>query len=209
MRVLAAGGDPPPERALAEAARALRAGWPVVLPTDTVYGLAAPAGDARAAGRLFALKGRPPELAVPVLLASVAQVDDLAVGVTDGARALMAAFWPGGLTVVVRCRPGVGLHLGGPDDGTLGLRVPAHPVPITLAEAIGPLAATSANRHGRPTPATAREAASDLAAAVDVVLDGGPCEGSPSTVVSCVGEEVVLLREGRIRSGEVWEVLAR
>ena len=108
VRILAVGGDTPPEGALAEAVRALRAGWPVVLPTDTVYGLAALAGDARAAGRLFALKGRPPELAVPVLLASVAQVDDLAVGVTDGALALMDAFWPGGITVVVRRRPGVG-----------------------------------------------------------------------------------------------------
>jgi L-threonylcarbamoyladenylate synthase len=198
---------PVPEEALAAAAEALSAGKVVVVPTDTVYGVAARAGDDDGTARLFALKGRPEAVALPVLVASSEQGEALAAEVPAPARALMAAFWPGGLTLVLRRRPGVTLHLGGRDDTTVALRVPAHPVPVLLAGRVGPLAVTSANRHGRPTPPTAAGVAAELGG-VGAVLDGGRCEGSASTVVSCVDEPVVL-REGAVPVEALEAVLGR
>lgn len=201
--LLDASGDPPPEGAVVHAAEALRAGQPIVVPTDTVYGLAA---DPRHTGALFVIKVRPPEVALPVLVADIDQAlalaaDDLGVA----ARRLMARWWPGELTLVVPRRSGLGFHLGGRDDATIGLRLPAHPVPVALAAAVGPLAVTSANRHGAATPATAREVAAQLGAGVAIILDGGPCEGAASTVVSCLGGELRVLREGAIPSSRILE----
>ncbi len=176
----------------------------MVVPTDTVYGLAVLAQRRGAAARLFAMKRRPPDVALPVLVADVDQARALAGDdLPDVARRLMERFWPGGLTVVVRRRPGAGLELGGPDDETVGLRLPAHPVPVALAARLGPLAVTSANVHGRPTPETALEVVDELGDEVGLVLDGGRCAGAASTVVSCVGDEVRLLREGTVPFADI------
>ena len=102
------------------------------------------------------------------------------------ATALMARFWPGALTVVLPARAGLAADLGD-DDATIGVRCPAHPVPLALCAAVGPLATTSANRHGEPTLTTAAEVVAVFGDAVLVVLDGGTCTGSPSTVVDCTG----------------------
>lgn len=185
------------------AAEALLAGEPVVLPTDTVYGVAVDPTRPGATDRLFALKERPAEVALPVLAADADQAFALATDVPDVARRLAAACWPGGLTIVVARHPDVRFDLGGHDDGTIGLRVPDHAVPRELARRVGPLATTSANRHGRPTPVTAAEAAAQLAGPVGVVLDGGPCVGAPSTVVVCTGDEVRIVREGRIPAATI------
>jgi L-threonylcarbamoyladenylate synthase len=199
--VLDAAGDPPPAQAMARAVEALAAGAVVVVPTDTVYGLAA---HPRRTAALFSVKRRPLDVALPVLVAGVDQAlalaaDDLA----PAAQRLMARWWPGGLTLVVPRRPGLGLDLGGPDDATIGLRLPAHPVPVALARALGPLAVTSANRHGEATPAAASEVLTQLGGGVDLALDAGACEGQASTVVSCLDGEVRLLREGSVASIEV------
>lgn len=196
-------GNPPPAGAVEEAARALAAGGVVVVPTDTVYGVAVDPRVPGATARLFALKGRPPDVPLPVLVADLDQAFALAAdGVPEAARRLMERFWPGGLTVVVRRRPGLGLELGG-DDTTIGLRVPGHPVPVALAVRAGPLATTSANRHGEATPARAPDVAAHLGQGVAVVLDAGPCDGDASTVVACLEEEVRVLRQGSVPAAEV------
>lgn len=184
MVILAAFGDPPPAGAIAAAAAALVAGTLVGVPTDTVYGLV---GDPE---ELFRAKRRPAELHLPVLVADRAQAEALVGSIPTLAATLMERFWPGALTVVVP-------H----GQATVGLRCPAHPVPVALCRVTGPLASTSANLHGQPPLATAAEVAAVLAANVAVVLDAGPCTASPSTVVEVRGEVVRLLRAGAV----AWE----
>ena len=182
-----------------EAIRILRAGGLVALPTDTVYGigvdLAAPGGIER----LFAAKGRPADRAVMLLLADAEQAPGLAEW-PDTAAALAAAFWPGGLTIVVPQRADVPLPpelTGG--RSTIGLRVPDHPAPRALAAALGPLPVTSANVSDRPPAASAAEIVEQLGDAIDLVLDGGPSRGGPpSTVVDCTAATPRILRRGAI-----------
>lgn len=177
---------------LDDAADALRRGEVVVIPTDTVYGVAAlPAHTAR----LFEVKQRPTDVALPVLVADEAQARTIA-DVPRRAAALMAAHWPGGLTIVLARLPSFDADLGGSDASTVGVRVPDHDVPRELARRVGPLVTTSANRHGRPTPATAAEVAGELDVAL--VIDGGTCAGAPSTVVRVDGDRVEILRAGAI-----------
>lgn len=187
---------------------ALEAGLPVVVPTDTVYGVAVDPARPGATDRLFVIKQRPTEAALPVLAADVGDAFALAGDLPPSARVLAERFWPGGLTLVVPRRPGLGYDLGGLDDTTIGLRVPDHDVVRAIARRVGPLAATSANRHGRPTPETAAEVAAELGGLVTVVLDGGRCAGAPSTVVACTAEGVTVLREGRIPAAKVQRALA-
>jgi len=179
------------------AAKALVAGQIVGIPTDTVYGLAADALHTDAADRLFTAKLRPRKLDLPVLVADVEQALGLATGVPDTARTLMQRWWPGALTIVVPRRPDLGVDLGD-DEATIGLRCPDHEIPIALCRAVGPLASTSANLHGDDTATTAGEVRAAFGDSVAIVLYGGTCAGSPSTVVDCTGQDVKLLREGRI-----------
>ena len=183
--------------------RALLAGGVVVIPTDTVYGVAVATSVPGATAALFAVKRRPAEVALPVLCADESQARSLAGDIPSGAERLMAAFWPGPLTVVVPRRPGLGLDLGGSDDTTIGLRVPAAEVVQAITAEAGPLACTSANRHGEPTPATAAEAATALGPGVDAVLDGGPLAGAPSTVVAWVDGGLQVLRRGAISAADL------
>ncbi|MGH9130580.1 MAG: L-threonylcarbamoyladenylate synthase [Acidimicrobiales bacterium] len=195
-RLVDASGDPPCPQALEQAASALRSGLVVGIPTDTVYGLAVDPSRSGAVDRLFALKARPGSVALPVLVADVDQARGLAV-CTPAAEALMAAWWPGGLTLVLASLPGLGLSLGG-DGATIGLRCPAHPVPVALARMVGPIATTSANLHGSAPVETAEALSAQLGEGVAVILDAGPCTGPSSTVVDCTGPELRCLREGSI-----------
>lgn len=190
------------------AVEALLAGAAVVLPTDTVYGVATATAVPGSTAALFRLKQRPADVALPVLCADEACARGLAADLPPGAEVLMARCWPGPLTLVVPRRSGLDLDLGGPDDSTIGLRVPAADVVRTIASRVGPLACTSANRHGQPTPATATAAAAALGPGVAVVVDGGPCGGAPSTVVGwSVEGEHRILREGAVSAGEVGRLL--
>ena len=197
VAIVPAVGDPPPESAIAEAVKALAEGLPVGIPTDTVYGLAVDPFRPGATDRIFEAKRRPRDVELPVLVASRDQALSLATAVPPLALTLMEHFWPGPLTIVVPRRPDLEADLGG-DDVTIGIRCPDHPVPQALCREVGVLATTSANLHGEATSVTAEEVAQVFGDAVPLVLDGGACTGSPSTVVDCTGEEPKLLREGRI-----------
>lgn len=191
-----AAGSEPSEDQIEQAVLALQAGEAIVVPTDTLYGVAALPTVPGAVDRLFALKGRPADMPIAVLVAGLEQVEALA-DLSGAARRLAEAFWPGPLTMVLPRKEGVALPLGEP-HATIGVRWPDHPVIAALAEAVGPLATTSANRTGEPTPATAAEAAAALTGPVGTVLDGGECAGTASTVVDLTGADLRVLREGAI-----------
>jgi tRNA threonylcarbamoyl adenosine modification protein (Sua5/YciO/YrdC/YwlC family) len=200
--ILPAGGDPPPEASVAAALEALADGRIVGIPTDTVYGLAADPFRPGATERLFEAKRRSRDVDLPVLVASIDQAMSLTTAVPDVAAALMRRYWPGPLTLVLPRRPDLTADLG-EDEATIGIRCPAHPVPLALCAKGGPIATTSANLHGEPTSQTAEEVVAVFGDAVAVVLDGGRRAGSPSTVVDCTGTEPRLLREGRVAWSEV------
>lgn len=193
----------------AEAVAVLRAGGVVALPTDTVYGIGVALDTPGGIERLFAAKRRPPDRGIVLLLDEAAQAGRVGV-MTPAAAALADACWPGGLTVIVPQRRGVvlpGVLTGG--RPTIGLRVPDHGAPRTLARALGPLPVTSANVSGLPEAGDAAGILEQLGAAVDLVLDGGPAHGGPaSTVVDCSGEVPVVLRTGAIGTDRVAEILA-
>jgi L-threonylcarbamoyladenylate synthase len=183
----------------AAAVATLRAGGVVALPTDTVYGIAVALDAAGGIERLFEVKRRPPDKGIVLLLDDADQAGSIGVMGT-AATALTAAFWPGGLTVVVPQRPDVAIPAvltGG--AGTIGLRVPDHPTPRTLAQGVGPLPTTSANVSGIPEARDAAEIQAQLGDGIDLILDGGPAPGGPaSTIVDCSGERPVILRVGAI-----------
>lgn len=179
------------------AVAALRRGEAIVLPTDTVYGIAVSASVPGATSRIFEVKERPSTVPLAVLVADEAQARTV-VEVSDLAAELMARHWPGGLTIVLPRRAGFTADLGGIGASTVGVRVPAHAVPVELAREVGPLATTSANRHGRPTPRTADGVVVELGDGIAVVIDGGTCDGAPSTVVAVRGDEIELLRRGAV-----------
>jgi len=185
-----------PEVAVASAVAALRAGRPVVLPTETVYGVAALPGDPGAVEELFERKGRPGERLVAVLVADLAAARRIAV-VDATFEALAASFWPGPLTIVAQRLPEADLHLGD-RSSTVGVRCPDHDLVRAILAEVGPMATTSANRSGQPTPMTAVEAADALGGDL-LVLDGGRCEGSPSTVVDLTTDPARVLRPGAVR----------
>lgn len=148
---------PAPARALERAAAHVRAGGLLILPTDTVYGIGALASDAAGVSRLLAAKGRDRRMPPPVLVADPAQAFDVVARPPAAARALIAAFWPGALTLVLDARADLGWDLG-ESGGTVALRMPDHPLALELLRRTGPMAVTSANRTGL-APATDAEAA--------------------------------------------------
>lgn len=188
-----------PESWLPLAAERLRAGGLVAFPTETVYGLGANALDADAVARVFAAKGRPADNPLIVHVADVSGLEQLVTRVPPLARDLAARFWPGPLTLVCDAAPLLPTAVTG-GLSTVAVRVPAHPVALALLREAGvPVAAPSANRSGRPSPTTAAHVVADLGAAVDVVVDGGPCRvGVESTVVDVRGDAPVVLREGAV-----------
>jgi L-threonylcarbamoyladenylate synthase len=189
--------------AVARIAAALTAGGVVVLPTETVYGLAALPRDQSATERLFELKGRSADVPVAVLCADAAQALELAdPGVGPAMAAVADRWWPGPLTLVVPRRVGVHLYLGEPTT-TIGLRVPDHDLVRAVAAAVGPIAATSANRHGEQTPTTAAAVLAALGPGIALVVDGGELTASASTVIDATDHPWTVLREGPIASDEV------
>ena len=220
---------PAPARALERAAAHVRAGGLLILPTDTVYGIGALASDAAGVSRLLAAKGRDRRMPPPVLVADPAQAFAVVARPPAAARALIAAFWPGALTLVLDARADLDWDLG-ESGGTVALRMPDHPLALELLRRTGPMAVTSANRTGL-APATDAEAAlaafpgrvapADAAAggrgagdgphgADILLLDGGPTPGPvPSPIVSLTGGSPgpVVVREGVVPRAELAAVL--
>lgn len=194
----------------------LCAGELVGLPTETVYGLGADAGNPAAVARIFAAKGRPADHPLIVHLAGHDAVEQWAEHVPAVAWELMETFWPGPLTLILKKQAWVPDAVTGGQD-TVGLRVPGHPVALELLRRFaraktGPagIAAPSANRFGRISPTTAAHVAEELGASVPLILDGGPCKvGIESTIVDCSRGEPVVLRPGHIAPVHLEAVLGR
>ena len=200
-------------QAIARAAQALADGELLGLPTETVYGLAADAGSDSAVARIFAAKGRPSDHPLIVHVAPGAPgavppaVATFAASVPLWAEALMRAFWPGPLTLILPRRAGMGDAAAGGQD-SIGLRCPSHPVAQAVLRAAAALgvqgvAAPSANQFGRVSPTSAAHVASEFGEGL-LVLDGGPCAvGIESTIVDCTRGVPVLLRPGGISRGQI------
>jgi L-threonylcarbamoyladenylate synthase len=206
------GRDPGPDRApdaLNDAVAALKAGDLVILPTETVYGLAAGAANAAAVARLYEAKGRPSFNPLIAHVADAEAAGRLAV-LDDRARRLMAAFWPGPLTLVLPVRDGGAVSdLARAGLDTVAVRAPAHPLAHAVLTAFGgAVAAPSANRSGRPSPTTFADAVGETGFAAAAALDGGPCAvGLESTVVSLLDGPARLLRPGSVTRAEIEAVI--
>lgn len=176
-------------RRIEEAAKVLRDGGLVAFPTETVYGLGADATNPKAIERLNQVKGRPPEKPYSLHLSDTSQVQEFVKTIPPLAQRLMDAFWPGPLTIVMP-----------KDGGTVGFRLPSHPVALAFLKRCGRVVvAPSANRSGSPPPTDGKEVIKALEGAYDYLLDAGPTPfGRESTVVSVVGDRLTILREGAI-----------
>jgi L-threonylcarbamoyladenylate synthase len=202
---------PATPEAIRQAAQALARGDIVAFPTETVYGLGANALDARAVAKVFAAKERPRFNPLIVHVPDLAAAELYAV-ITDTARLLAEAFWPGPLSLVLQKRPACGIaDLVSAGLDTIALRAPAHPVAqALLAEVKLPIAAPSANRSGRVSPTTAAHVQAELGELPAMIFDGGPCPlGIESTVVSVIGLEPGLLRPGALPREAIELVLGR
>ena len=186
------------EDALGAASKALRAGEIVLVPTDTVYGLAAMPDRAEAVQRIYLAKNRPTHLPLPVLAASLGQVRRLGVEFPDAATVLSDRWWPGPLTMAFGLSPSSPRPpwLTGREE--VAVRIPAHAFLLTLMRDTGVLMVTSANRHGEPTSPSPGEAVSHVAPYVDLVIDAGTLTAVPSTLVNVRGPNAVVEREGAI-----------
>lgn len=191
---------------LDEATRALAGGALAVVPTDTVYGIAADAFTPEAVARLLEAKGRGRDMPPPVLIADVRTMDGLATDIPAAARALAEEFWPGPLTIILGAQPTLAWDLG-ETEGTVALRVPDHELTRALLRRTGPLAVSSANKSGRPAALTALDARAQLAESVRVYLDGGPVAGGvPSTIVDASAGRLRIVREGALSASELARV---
>jgi L-threonylcarbamoyladenylate synthase len=192
--------------ALEQAEKALRAGDLVAFPTDTVYGLGAMLFDAGAVEQLYRVKGREAAKAIAVLVGSEADLPQVAQELSQVASRLARRFWPGPLTLVVPAHPSLPANLS--PLPTVGVRMPDHPVALSLLQRTGPLAVTSANLSGQPSTRSAAEVFAQLGGSIPLILDGGRTPGGkPSTVVDCTRPELVILRQGPISEGQLNEAL--
>lgn len=186
---------------------AVTRGAVIVLPTDTVYGVGADAFQPNAVAAVLAAKGRGRQMPPPVLIPDVRTVDGLGMDVPLSARALMEAFWPGALTVIVTAQPSLAWDLGD-THGTVALRMPDHPAALALLKRTGPLAVTSANKTGEPAATSAADAEAQLGDAVAVYLDGGESPlGTASTIVDATNPAGLrVLRDGGVSRERLVEI---
>ncbi|ERI39298.1 threonylcarbamoyl-AMP synthase [Arthrobacter sp. TES] len=196
---------------LQHAQRAISEKKCIVLPTDTVYGIAADAFSPLAVTMLLASKGRSRQMPPPVLIPRINALDGLATDVPADARALAQAFWPGGLTLILHAQPSLDWDLGD-TKGTVALRMPDDELALELLGLTGPLAVSSANRTGQEAAQTASEARMQLAESVEVYLEGGfrPLQGTaavPSTIVDATRMPFRVVRQGAVPLESLREIV--
>lgn len=185
------------QEALKKSISVLNDGGIIVFPTDTVYGLAAKYDQLAAIQKIYQVKDRDQTKALAVLISSIEQVELISTGLSKNAEILADRFWPGALTIVVEKRLDLKTPLS--QDNSIGIRIPNDNFVRELAKHVGPLATTSANRSGYPNTININEVNDQIGELVDLIIDGGDCNGKiPSTVVDCRREELVILREGAI-----------
>jgi len=195
---LPTGSEDEREAAVSAATRALQRGELVVIPTDTVYGIAADAFDPEAVTDLLEAKGRGRDMPPPVLVSAATTVDALATALPGYARALIEEFWPGPLTLVCRQQASLQWDLGD-TRGTVAVRMPDHEVALAVLERTGPLAVSSANLTGRAAALDADAAEEMLGDEVSVIVDAGPVTGAEaSTIVDVTGDQGRILRRGAL-----------
>ena len=198
------------QRAVHDAAKLILSGGVVALPTESFYGLAVHAMDAKAIERLFAVKQRREDNPVLILIASKEDLDSYVDNVSSRARKLVERFWPGGLTMVFYAKPNVpdALTAG---TGKIGIRLSSHPVPRALAKAVGaPITGTSANRAGQPSCSTAEEVMEAVGKDIELILDGGKTPGGKgSTVLDVTLDPPLILREGTVSRDDLSFFLSR
>lgn len=183
---------------IAEAARVIEDDKLIVLPTDTVYGVAADAFSPEAVERLLEAKGRDRTMPPPVLIARPETLMGIAEGVDAATMALTAEFWPGALTVICRAQPMLDWDLGD-THGTVAVRMPDHEPALDVLRRTGPLAVSSANAHGQPAALTVEDAEQMLGETIEVYLDSGPAEGQgASTIIDMTAQPPRVVRSGPI-----------
>lgn len=184
----------------------LKKGGLVALPTDTVYGIGALAFDGKAVESIYAAKERPAEKAIPILIAEIMDINKVASKISLTTRRLAARFWPGPLTCVVPKKPTLPEIVSATD--TVGVRIPDQATTRILLRLTGPMAVTSANISGQPSPTTVEEVLAQLNGRIPLIIDGGKTPGgTPSTVVDCSTSELKILREGPISMQDLLSVL--
>jgi len=182
----------------------LRQGGIVAFPTDTVYGLGTCANIGQAVERVYQIKERPRNMALPLLLADISQISEVAQPVPQIAWLLARSFLPGALTMVLHRSNSVPDIIAAGGE-TVAIRIPAHSIPVALVEGVGaPIVGTSANLSSKPSALTADEVYSQFNDRIDLIIDGGRCPGGKeSTIVDVTGETPVVLREGAISRAEL------
>jgi L-threonylcarbamoyladenylate synthase len=199
----------PSHQALERALEILRRGDVVAFPTDTVYGIGAHALSPEGVARLYAVKERPRELPIPLLLPGARAMKAVCIDIPPVAWRIAERFWPGGLSLILYRAPVVPdiVTSGGP---TVAVRVPDHPVVSELCRRLGaPLATTSANRHGQAAPITADQVWADLSGRIPLILDGGACPGGmASTLLDLTVSPAVILRKGPITAEQLAAVVS-
>lgn len=191
--------------AISQALDILKSGGLVAFPTDTVYGVGCLAFDGKAIESIYIAKDRPIEKAIPILIADMEDMEKVGIDISQVAYKLATCFWPGPLTCIIAKQPTLPEAVSATD--TVGVRVPDHHVARALLRAAGPMAVTSANISGEPSPSTAEEVYAQLNGRIPLIIDGGTTPGGvPSTVVDCSTPDLKILREGPISLQKILSV---
>lgn len=192
---------------LDHALQVLHAGGLVAFPTDTVYGLGALAFNRVSIGRLYGVKERERDRPLPVLISSQDQLNRIAARLKPAAQLLADQFWPGPLTIVIESHPDLPEEISA--SGTVGVRIPDHPFARQLLSRTGPMAVTSANLSNHPSPRNAEEVLHELAGRIELLINGGTTPGQvPSSVVDCIDDTPIMLREGPITMQQIMAILS-
>ena len=186
-----------PASQILHALEILAGGGIVAFPTDTVYGLGAPAFDNAAIESIYLAKERPVEKAIPILIGDLSDLEKVGLDIPDMALRFTARFWPGPLTCIIPKKPTLPPAVSA--TPTVAVRIPDHPDALALLRAAGPMAVTSANISGAQNPLTAQDVYDQLHGRIPLILDGGKTPGGiPSTLVDCTGDYPIILREGPV-----------